>query len=72
MPYLELCELLLNLIYATRTGNWKLYLSCIGETLPWVFAYDCQNYARYLLPFLNDMLSLQQTMPKVHEAFHSG
>jgi hypothetical protein len=36
------------------------------------FAYDRQNYARYLLPFLNDMLNLQQRMPKVHEAFHSG
>ena len=36
ISYLELCELLLNLIYATRTGNWELYLLCIGETLPWV------------------------------------
>ena len=55
LSYLELCELLLNLIFATRSGNWKLYLACIVEVIPWTFAYDRQNYARYLIPFLNDM-----------------
>ena len=27
LSYLEICELVLNLIYATCTGNWTLYLS---------------------------------------------
>ena len=40
LSYLELCELLLNLIFATRSGNWKLYLACIEEVIPWTFAYD--------------------------------
>ena len=31
LTYLELCELMLNLIYASRTGSWELYLSCIEE-----------------------------------------
>ena len=33
LSYLKICELVLNLIYATRTGNWTLYLSCIEEVL---------------------------------------
>ena len=49
-----------------------MYLSSIEATLPWVFAYDRQNYARYLLPFLNDMLELRETMLLVHEAFFNG
>lgn len=52
---LELCELMLNLIFAPCTGDRQLYLSCIEELIPWALAYDCQNYARYLIPFLNNM-----------------
>ena len=29
----ELCALLLNRIFATRSGNWQLYFSCIEETI---------------------------------------
>ena len=72
LSYLEICELVLNLIYATRTGNWTLYLSCIEEVILWCFAYDCQNYARYLIPFLNDMLRLPSSMPEVYNAFLNG
>ena len=72
LSYLEICELVLNLIYAPRTGNWTLYLSCIEEVIPWCFAYDRQNYARYLIPFLNDMLRLPSSMPEVYNAFLNG
>ena len=40
LSYLELCELMLNLIYALRTGRWELYLSCIEEVMLWAFAHD--------------------------------
>ena len=33
--YLDLCELLMNNVFATRSGNWELYLSCIKEVIPW-------------------------------------
>ncbi len=67
-----MCELLLNLIFTSRTGNWELYLSCIEEVLPWAFAYDRQNYARYLIPFMNDMRDLPFRMSEVHTAFKKG
>ena len=53
--YLELYELLLALINATRTGNSELYLACIENVIPWTFSYDRQNYARYLVQYLNDI-----------------
>ena len=72
LSYLELSELLLNLIYASRTGSWELYLSCIEEVIPWAFAYDHQNYARYLIPFLDDMRQLPVKKPEVYTAFIKG
>ena len=72
LSYLDLCELMLNLIYATRTGSWEIYLSCVEGVIPWTFAYDRHNYARYLIPFLNDMRSLPVTMPEVYSAFTEG
>ena len=43
LSYLEFCELMLNLIYASRTGSWELYLSCIEEVIPWEFAHSLQQ-----------------------------
>ena len=70
--YLEMSELILNLIYSTRVGDWELYLSCVEQVVPWAFAYDRQKYARYLLPYLNDMRSLSEEKPEVYEALCRG
>ena len=72
LRYIHLVELTLNLIYATRVGDWELYLSCIEEVLPWTFAYDRLKYAKYLLPFLNDMHAIKTTKPTVYTAFLGG
>ena len=40
LTYLGLCELPLDLINATRTGNSELYLACIEAVIPWTFSYD--------------------------------
>ena len=70
--YFDLCELLLNLAFPTRSGNWELYLSCIEEVIPWAFAYNRQKYARSFLSFLNDMCELPSTFPEVYPAFCNG
>ena len=72
LTYLDLCELLLNLIFSTCSGNWELYLACIEEVIPWAFAHDRHKYARSLLPFLNDMRDLPATFPEVYAAFCNG
>ena len=47
-------------------------LSCVEEVLPWAFAYDHQNYARCLIPFIADMRNLPNSMPDVFKVFMNG
>ena len=50
--YLDMIEILLGLPRASREGNWELHLSCIRKMVPWCFAYDNMNYARYVFTCL--------------------
>lgn len=55
--YIELVELLLRFIRATREGIWELHVASIHEMLPWIFAYDRTNYARYLSAYWCEMIT---------------
>ena len=59
LSYLEMVEVLLNTLYAVRTGDWSLLLECIRDIAIYAFAYDNYNYARYLTPFLAEMMHLK-------------
>lgn len=59
---------LLGLLCAAREGNWDLHLSAIRTLIPWCFAYDKVNYARYLSPYLAEMTSLPDKNPEVYSA----
>ena len=70
--YLDMWELFLCIIYATRSGDWELYVESIRSILPWIFAYDRQNYARYLTLHFMDLLNLEENYPSVHCEFIKG
>ena len=70
--YLEMVSTLMNCIRATREGNWNLHLDSIKEMLPWFFAYDHTNYARYLPVYLVTMTSLEDTHPEAHRLLLDG
>ena len=70
--FLEIIEVLLNLIYSTRTGNWDLYLESVRSSLPWFFAYDRPNYSRYLTAHYYDLVALETKHPHVYEQFQDG
>lgn len=70
--YIQMVALLLRFIRATREGDWNLHLACIKDMLPWMFAYDRTNYARYLPVYLCEMLALERNHPSVHQAVTSG
>ena len=57
---LSMIDLLLNLIFFQRTGNWKGYLEAIHTFLPWCFALNRHNYARNLSYFYVDMLNIEK------------
>ena len=48
MSYLDMVEILLEMIRASREGNWPLHLHAIRMMISWCAAYDKVNYARYL------------------------
>ena len=70
--YLDMVTILLTFIRATREGDWDLHLECIKEMLPWFFAYDHINYARYLPVYLIHMLALPETHPEAHQMLAGG
>lgn len=70
--YLDMISTLLCFIRATREGHWLLHLECIKNMLPWFFAYDHINYARYLPIYLHDMLALPKSHPEAHKMLSGG
>ncbi|CAC5360780.1 unnamed protein product [Mytilus coruscus] len=70
--YIEMVELLLLFTRATREGNWELHLACAEKMLPWFFAYDSQNYSRYMSFYLLHMQNLPNTHPDAHIYLSSG
>ena len=65
-------ELLLNTIYSLRNGIFELLVECIRLIIPYAFAYDHINYARYLTSMLGDLLKLPTEFPDIYEEFLHG
>ena len=72
VSYIDIAEILLDLVRASREGDWLLHLSAIQRQIPWCFAYDKQNYARYLPVYYNEMTQLPESHPEVHDHFMNG
>ena len=72
MSYVDIVEALLGLIRATREGNWSMHLSSVREIVPWCFAYDNVNYARYLSAYLSEMSPLPEEHPDAFKYVSSG
>lgn len=73
MSYIQLVgDVLLGLIQASREGNWQLHLFAIRQMIPWCFAYDKMNYARYLPPYYAQMTTLEVDHPEVYQSFMEG
>ena len=65
-------EILLGIIRASREGNWPLHLISVRKMIPWSFAYDRTNYARYLPVYFAQMSMLQNDFPDVYNHFQAG
>ena len=72
VKFLKMKSLLLAFIRARREGNWPLHLACFRGMLPWFFAYDQTNYARYGAYYLSSMRVLESTHPQTHEQLMNG
>ena len=73
MSYVDMVvNVLLGLLCASCEGNWNLHLNAIRTMIPWCFAYDKVNYARYLSAYYAQMTNVPEMYPCVYEAFKSG
>ena len=72
MSNVDMVEVLLGLIRATRKGNWSMHLSSLRGTVPWCFAYDNVKYARYLSAYLLEMSHLPEKHPDTFEYLSLG
>ena len=70
--YLAMMNSLVQFSKAERTANWSLILTTVAAMLPYFFAMDRQNYARWLPIYLANMNSLAAAHPKVYEEFMFG
>ncbi|XP_028410493.1 uncharacterized protein LOC114533190 [Dendronephthya gigantea] len=63
--YIKVIGILLTFIRATRQINWKLHLAAFRAMIPWFFASDRVNYARYGSAYWLEMMSLERTHPGI-------
>ena len=72
VSYLDLVEIMLGLLRSSREGNWHLHLYTIRSMIPWCFAYDRQNYAKYLSVYHSQMTALPEEHPQIYTHFTGG
>ena len=61
-----------TLIRSFREGDFNLYREALSELVPYFFANNNVNYARWIPIHLRDMMSLEQQHPDVAREFHKG
>ena len=59
-------------VRAYRESDFQLYQGCLSELIPYFFALDHINYARWFPVHLPDMLALEQMHPGVYKEFSRG
>lgn len=72
MSYLHIVEILLNLLRASREGNWELHLSIVRKIIPWCFAHDNLSYAHYLSRYVSEVSHLEEENPEAFKYLKSG
>ena len=68
---LALEKSILAFVRSFREADFEMYLDALWDLLPWFFALDHTNYARWIPVHLRDMLDLHKTHPKLLEEFRA-
>ena len=69
---LQLELLLLVFIRSIRQANFDLYIDTLSNMVPWFFALNHTNYARWIPVHLRDMCALQHKAPNISSQFETG
>ena len=71
----ELCEygrFVFKFCSRYTVGDWAFHFQFASEMLPWYFAYDHLNYARYLPVYIYEMLAIPKTNSSIAENLVAG
>lgn len=63
---------MLELMHSFRTANFEQYVNTLKDLVPWMFALNHTNYARWLSVHIRDMSSLHLKHPEVFKQFCEG
>ena len=69
---MQMVNLLLQFIRASRSGNWFLHLAAVRHMLPRMVAYDRVNYTHSLALYWCEMVALESSCPGLHNLFAEG
>ena len=69
---LRLELLLMTYVRSLRESDFDLYVEILSKLIPWFFALDHVNYARWASVHMRDMISLEHMHPEVVEDFRNG
>ena len=69
LTLLKFQEIIFIFIRAQRTGNYSLYVESLQAIVPYFFALDHYNYARWLSIHIQDLLELDEF---TLQAFQTG
>ena len=72
IQYMNMIDILRSFIRAERTSNWELHLRTLTEMLPYLAAAGHNLYVKCARLYLQEMASLPNDHPDVHEKFMSG
>ena len=59
-------------ISCTRRLDWEGHLNTLEKITPWLLAYDCVNYSRYVPVYLHEMREFEKTHPFTFEHLRTG
>ena len=62
----------LSFVRSIREANFELYISTLIDLMPWFFALDHLNYARWLSVHIRDMITLDDKHPNIAQRFKEG
>ena len=65
--YLEMVDLMLCFIRASREVCWRLHLLALRNMLPWFQAYNRTNYARCGALYWSEMVVLVESHPELYK-----
>ena len=72
LTVIEMETLLLMFVRSLRESDFELFVRCIRDMLPWLFALDHTNYARWMSVFFYDLTNIQNYATDVFLHFKNG